>query len=422
MISLSAFLYLGWIQYRAEVQRQADTLSVVANKAARRVSAEVLLGSAGEVQPVSTMLKTQYDLHQVVLLPSTPHACAKEASSCWVVERELLVAYSSLPVSTGQWISISAPAPRLAAYLKPSLLIWSGIPLFLLLTLGLLLQKRLLGRYVVEPVENLVSTATTGGQAPEHWPKEFQQISGRLADSFQQREQAVFGQLAKGVIHDVKTLLHSLMTASDLASEPGLDPEKSQKRSAMLLRASQTNLPKMRAIIEETLDGSREISVSRTGRDLRQPIQSSIHTLKELAYSRGIEVRAQADELKYPHDPVQLERALTNLVKNAIEAFDELAAKEASQKRIVEITAAEDADKVSISIEDSGPGIRDQKKILRPLQSTKPHGYGIGLLVTRKIIEAHGGSLNVGTSRALGGASFEVVFPKGGNPSQGGVS
>ncbi|MFN8945705.1 MAG: ATP-binding protein, partial [Pseudobdellovibrionaceae bacterium] len=69
---------------------------------------------------------------------------------------------------------------------------------------------------------------------------------------------------------------------------------------------------------------------------------------------------------------------------------------------------------LSVVIEDSGTGLPEQvDSIFRLLKSTKPHGSGLGLLISKKIIEAHHGRIIASQSEELKGAQFEILLPTG---------
>ena len=69
--------------------------------------------------------------------------------------------------------------------------------------------------------------------------------------------------------------------------------------------------------------------------------------------------------------------------------------------------------KVSVFIEDNGLGLpKVHDNFFKTMKSTKPHGSGLGLLVSRKIIEAHDGQLRAGKSKELNGAQFEIELPR----------
>jgi signal transduction histidine kinase len=104
-------------------------------------------------------------------------------------------------------------------------------------------------------------------------------------------------------------------------------------------------------------------------------------------------------------DPALLGLALENLVRNAAQA-----APRGSEIRIaIEPRVAE----VTVSVEDDGPGIAlaAQERIFDPFFTTRPVGTGLGLSIVRRLVEAHGGAVRVGSSRS-GGARFDLVFAR----------
>lgn len=101
-------------------------------------------------------------------------------------------------------------------------------------------------------------------------------------------------------------------------------------------------------------------------------------------------------------DRIQLQQAIVNLVRNAVEAVAD------RPRRDVAIRGrAISATQYRLSVEDSGPGVAPQEidRMFQPLMTTKADGMGLGLSVTRTIVERHGSDLSVQTSD-LGGAAF----------------
>ena len=93
---------------------------------------------------------------------------------------------------------------------------------------------------------------------------------------------------------------------------------------------------------------------------------------------------------------------LSNLVENSIEAM--------KKNGVINVSAKEGADYVLIEIKDSGPGIPDEimKKVFSSLCSTKPDGNGLGLKISKTIIELHGGTISVRNNPT----TFSIKLPK----------
>jgi two-component system sensor kinase FixL len=89
-------------------------------------------------------------------------------------------------------------------------------------------------------------------------------------------------------------------------------------------------------------------------------------------------------------DKIQVQQVILNLIRNAIEAMQEV-----SRRELKIATAQRDDDMAEISVIDTGPGIAPEimSQLFQPFVTTKPHGMGVGLSISRTIIEAHGGRL-----------------------------
>ncbi|MCY3623550.1 MAG: ATP-binding protein [Gammaproteobacteria bacterium] len=105
-------------------------------------------------------------------------------------------------------------------------------------------------------------------------------------------------------------------------------------------------------------------------------------------------------------DPDQLEQALINLVANAVDASLEA-------RGDVAVGWDRDGGTVEILVEDEGPGLADTENLFVPFYTTKPHGTGVGLTLSRHIAENHGGSLTLRNRLDGSGAQARLVLPVG---------
>jgi signal transduction histidine kinase len=105
----------------------------------------------------------------------------------------------------------------------------------------------------------------------------------------------------------------------------------------------------------------------------------------------------------------QLREVILNLVQNSIEAM----ATTTKQRVISVVSGRHDSHSISISLQDTGPGIDPNKlaSIFDPFVTTKAKGTGLGLAICKMIIEQHGGKLSVTSDTYYGGARFEVTLP-----------
>jgi len=111
-------------------------------------------------------------------------------------------------------------------------------------------------------------------------------------------------------------------------------------------------------------------------------------------------------------DRIQVQQVLLNLLMNAIEAMSGVSAGPRTLWVSAELAAATE---VLVTVRDAGPGIDPQSldRLFDAFYTTKPHGLGLGLAISRRIIEAHGGRLWA-TPNTGPGATFQLTLPAGG--------
>ena len=192
------------------------------------------------------------------------------------------------------------------------------------------------------------------------------------------------------------------------------------------LSASPPNLPEARRAAEIVIqDGTRAGTIINRIRALfkRQPvaqdwlnlneiIAESVGFMREEAIRHRITIRTELarDLPEIKGDRVQLEQVVLNLIINAIDAL-----REAKETREVLISSRrEGSADVLVSVEDSGMGVSAEiaGRIFDPFFTTKSHGIGMGLSISRSIVESHGGRLWA-ESRPLDGAIFRFTIRVG---------
>jgi len=129
---------------------------------------------------------------------------------------------------------------------------------------------------------------------------------------------------------------------------------------------------------------------------------------------RGVQSRIELDPAaQFVHaDRIQIQQVLINLIRNAVEALEGCPLRE-----VIVSTHVATGDMVEIRVADSGPGIdpADLDSLFSEFVTTKSGGMGIGLPISRTIVEAHGGKIGV-ANRPQGGALFHFTLPRAGGP------
>ena len=138
--------------------------------------------------------------------------------------------------------------------------------------------------------------------------------------------------------------------------------------------------------------------------DLNEAVRETLQFLYAQASVRRAVLIQELSSLE-PHivgDRIQLQQIIMNLVLNALEAVAT-----ANDRRVVVRTVLLDEAWAEVSVEDSGPGIPADKleRIFEPFYTTKDTGMGMGLSITRTIVEYHGGQIRA-ENRSDGGALF----------------
>jgi signal transduction histidine kinase len=146
--------------------------------------------------------------------------------------------------------------------------------------------------------------------------------------------------------------------------------------------------------------------INRLAREVLRMVDHDLHI-----HGISISTEFQEDVPQVRADPIQLQQVILNLVRNAIDA---IAIGPATIKAIRLVTTYDGKSAVSLYVQDTGPGIatENETQIFDPFFTTKTSGMGLGLSISRRIIEDHGGDLRL-TETSSRGCTFEIVLPSG---------
>ena len=160
----------------------------------------------------------------------------------------------------------------------------------------------------------------------------------------------------------------------------------------------------IRELFKTTAHQMTPIEINRLVQQVLRMVENDLHV-------QGVTVSTefQEDLPQITGDRTLLQQVILNLVKNAIEA---MAAGPTTIKALRLVTTQDGNSVVSLSVQDSGPGITPENgtHVFDPFFTTKSSGTGLGLSISRKIIEDHGGDLRL-TKTGSNGCTFEITLP-----------
>lgn len=232
--------------------------------------------------------------------------------------------------------------------------------------------------------------------------------NARLYDQLQQQlikssKLASLGELATNVAHEVNNSLQSVMNYGTILYED-LDKDHPMKEDA---RVIQTEALRARNIVEILLGIARKERTSRETVDLNDVVKSVVMLARLRAKSENIIIHEnysiEAPLVKASAE--QLTQVFLNLFTNATDAMPE--------GGTINVATIVENGKVVFSIKDTGTGIpKDARaKIFQPLYTTKTNGTGLGLTVSKSIVEEHGGTIEF-ESEENKGTRFTIRLPK----------
>lgn len=222
---------------------------------------------------------------------------------------------------------------------------------------------------------------------------------------------STLGEMASGFAHELNQPLSAIMSYASASLRTIQSDAFDQARLATNLDHIVAQSSRAGEIIRRVRAFAQRRQVRLAALNVCDVIHEAIGLLDSDLHHRGIEVilHLSEDLPQVNGDTIQLEQVLLNLMRNAIEAMDEI---EPHRRRLTLRACAESADAVTVAVSDEGPGIdaKAMPHMFEPFFTTKENGLGIGLSISRSIIESHRGNLWV-TPSPKGGCTFAFTLP-----------
>jgi C4-dicarboxylate-specific signal transduction histidine kinase len=218
------------------------------------------------------------------------------------------------------------------------------------------------------------------------------------------------GELAASIAHEVNQPLGAIVGNADICLHwlDQTDPDLKQLREAIEdiandgRRASQV-IARIRSLVKKHAPEKVPLDLSDVAREVLDLVSNEAQR-KQVTLVPALEKQLPLVEA----DRVQLQQVLLNLVMNGIEAMNEVA----DRKPTLALQTGRFKDGVIATVTDCGLGFEAAKaeQLFKPFHTTKSGGMGMGLAISRSIIEAHGGKLWAEPNRDYG-ASFKFTLP-----------
>lgn len=213
---------------------------------------------------------------------------------------------------------------------------------------------------------------------------------------------ATLGELAAGLAHEIRNPLAGIAGVIEIVSRD-LPPDSAARS---VIKDAKEEAVQINRILTDLLETARPKPPQFQLKDLGGTAEHAVMFARQQAVTKGIRIELdKGDELPpVDHDPNQMNQVLLNLLLNAIQALDKAGS--------IYVTLRQDKEFALITVADEGKGIAPDvlPNIFRPFFTTKGHGTGLGLSLARRIVETHGGTINV-RSEVGKGTQFTLRLP-----------
>jgi signal transduction histidine kinase len=226
---------------------------------------------------------------------------------------------------------------------------------------------------------------------------------------------AAVGQAAAQVAHEIKNPLGSIRLGISMLSEMAHDPQANT-----IIALVERGIDHLNKLTIDVTDFSGEKSLTVSEVDLHELIDSSLELIKDRIEKKRTPIEKTwrgEEDLRARVDEDQLRQVLVNLLANAVDASAEESPVRISAERVKsngENTIGRDGHRpfARITIIDRGVGMKPevQRRIFEPFFTTKKRGTGLGLAISKKIVEQHGGRIEVASAPGEG-TSFTIELP-----------
>ena len=215
---------------------------------------------------------------------------------------------------------------------------------------------------------------------------------------------SAIGELSAGMAHEIRNPLGSIRGTAEILRDGIAEDDPRAEFAAILIR----EVDRLNRVVREFLEFARPRETDRMQIDLNPLLEEVLALVRQQAVKNRVEFIFSPGTIPtIPADEGQLRQTFLNLVLNALQAM--------TDGGRLEVATGMEEGRLRVHFRDTGVGIapEDMEKIFNPFFTTRNEGTGLGLAICHRIIQGHGGRIDV-TSRPGQGTTFTVSFPPGG--------
>jgi len=222
----------------------------------------------------------------------------------------------------------------------------------------------------------------------------------------------LMGEMASGIAHEVNQPLSAISSYTQVSLNLINTETPDLVKLTEILYKTQQQALRAGRIIHRMREFLKSHAKHRSTADINNLIHEAVSLCIADLKQNGIKLIFELESSLPPIyvDHVQIEQVLINLIRNSIDALKTLPAKQ--QRHLAIHSRLTPNNSIQVRVKDNGPGldIDQQQKILTPFYTTKANGMGMGLSISRSLIEAHDGSLHF-NSQSGKGTTFYFILP-----------
>ena len=282
-----------------------------------------------------------------------------------------------------------------------------------------------LARKYTRPIEDVVAAArmVAGGNLDHELHTERKDEIGELTESFnymvrklrEERELedklrkaehlASIGQFSRSIAHEIRNPLNFINLSIDLIKEKYPPGGEGKESFDSLIMNIKNEIQRVSRFAESFLEYGRPLEINTMPTDITRLIEDVLELIQAKAQKEHVVIERHFEELpQLTLDPDLIKTCLYNIILNAFQAMDE-GGKLVIRTKIIDT-------KCCISVGDTGEGISEDKmeRIFDPFFTTKTGGLGLGLALTKRVMEEHKGKVEIKSTEGVG-TTVSIYLP-----------